>query len=357
MNSRERVLTALRRDVPDRVPYCEFGIDRAMAQQVMGWDEPQTQAMNLEANPYTIEEAKAIAARLHLDNVYYVLRAPIYAHKLAGQDGRLFYGAGMIKTEADLAMIQLPDPTDDALYAEAAAFAANKDDYAACFVTRIGIFPTLLSMGIEGFSYALYENRPLIEAVLDRYFDWSAVVAERACRLGFDVYVSTDDMAFKTAPYFSPTVFRELVLPRYRRVAPAITLPWIVHTDGNILPFLDDLVSLGISGLHPNEKGAMDIRAVKRTYGDRICVLGNVDLNLLGMGTPDAVRDEVRALIRDVAPGGGYILTSGNSLAGYLKPENVLAMVEAVQEYGRYPIQEARTSTSGLNTRSRINES
>ncbi|MCJ7556080.1 MAG: hypothetical protein MUP90_04080, partial [Gammaproteobacteria bacterium] len=64
-----------------------------------------------------------------------------------------------------------------------------------------------------------------------------------------------------------------------------------------------------------------------------------------------------RALIRDVAPGGGYILTSGNSLAGYLKPENVLAMVDAVQAYGRYPIQEAQTSTSGLNARSQINES
>jgi uroporphyrinogen decarboxylase len=105
------------------------------------------------------------------------------------------------------------------------------------------------------------------------------------------------------------------------------------------MPFLDDLVALGIAGLHPLEKGAMDIRAVKKDYGDRLCLLGNVDLNLLGMGTPDEVDCEVRALIRDVAPGGGYILTSGNSLAGYLKPENVIALVEAVREYGRYPLR------------------
>jgi uroporphyrinogen-III decarboxylase len=77
---------------------------------------------------------------------------------------------------------------------------------------------------------------------------------------------------------------------------------------------------------------------VKRTYGNRVCVLGNVDLNLLGMGGPEAVEEEVRRLIRTVGPGGGYILTSGNSLAGYLIPDNVMAMSRAVQKYGRYPI-------------------
>jgi len=341
MNSRERVLTALRREVPDRVPYCELGVDRALAARLLGWPGPGSQAANLEANTYTVDEAKAIAETLHMDNISYVLRAPIYAQKRAGVDGRLFYGAGMIESEADLSLLELPDPYDDALYEEAAAFAQAKGPYAACLVTRIGIFPTMLSLGLERFSIALYENRSLIETVLDRYCDWTAVVAERVCKLGFDLYISTDDMAFKSAPYFSPRVFRELVLPRYWRVREKITLPWVVHSDGNLTPFLDDLVELGIAGLHPLEKGAMDIRAVKRDYGDRICLLGNVDLNLLGMATPDEVDREVRELIRDVGPGGGYIVTSGNSLAGYLLPENVVALAEAAQRYGRYPIQKA----------------
>jgi uroporphyrinogen-III decarboxylase len=338
MNARERMLAALRREEPDRVPYCELGIDRALAQRLMGWGEPESQAADLEANVYTADEAKAIAAKLGLDNITFVLRAPIYAHKVGGQDGRLFYGEGMIRDESDLDIIRLPDPTDDALYEEAAAFAAQKGEYAACLVTRIGIFPTMLSMGLERFSVALYENRPFIERILDQYCDWTAVVAERVCRLGFDVFISTDDMAFKSAPYFSPTVFRDLVLPRFRRVQEQITLPWVIHSDGNLMPFLDDLLSLGIAGLHPLENGAMDIRAVKQTYGDRICLLGNVDLNLLGMAPPEAVDHEVRGLIRDVAPGGGYIVTSGNSLAGYLLPENVMAMANAVAKYGRYPL-------------------
>jgi hypothetical protein len=63
MNSRERVLAALRGEELDRVPYCEIGIDRALAQKLMGWGEPKSQARNLEVNQYTIEETKAIAIR------------------------------------------------------------------------------------------------------------------------------------------------------------------------------------------------------------------------------------------------------------------------------------------------------
>jgi uroporphyrinogen decarboxylase len=164
------------------------------------------------------------------------------------------------------------------------------------------------------------------------------VVADRVCGMGFDVFASTDDMAFRSAPLFSPEVFREIVLPRYRRVAEKITLPWVIHSDGNLMPILEDLLDLGIAGLHPIEKGAMDIQAMKRDYGHRVCLLGNVDLNILGIGTPEEVDGEVRELIQEVGPGGGYIVTSGNSLASYLCPENVLALSRAVQKYGSYPL-------------------
>lgn len=338
MNSRERVLAALRREEPDQVPYCELRIDRPLAQRIMGWGKPTSEARERESNDYSLTEAKAIASFLGMDNISYILRPPVYAQMHEAADGRIFYGDGMIKSEQDLAMLRLPDPHDDALYAEALAFAQNKGDYAAWLVTRVGIFPTMTSMGLEGFSIALRENRPLLETVLDRYSGWAAVVAERICQLGFDLFFSTDDMAYKTGPFFSPQVFREIVLPHYRRVAEKVTIPWIVHSDGNILPFLDDLVELGIAGLHPIEKGAMDIRAIKARYGERLCLLGNVDLNILTLGSPEDVRAEVRALIHDVGPGGGYIVTSGNSLASYVKPENAIALSEAVREYGRYPL-------------------
>ena len=131
-----------------------------------------------------------------------------------------------------------------------------------------------------------------------RPFSSATVTGQRSSprkwtRLGFDAYVSTDDMAFKTGPFFSPAIFRELVVPHFRRVAEQLTIPWIIHSDGDISSFLPDLVDLGIAGLHPLEKGAMDMPAVKQEYGDRICLLGNVDLNILGLGTTDDVDEEV----------------------------------------------------------------
>lgn len=339
MISRERVAAALRVEMPDRVPYCELGVDRALAGKLLGWkNAPDTQAYNIEAMPYTIDEIKQVADFLHLDNIWYVLRAPVYADKSPGIDGRLFYGQGQIRSEADVDKIRLPDPRDPELYRDAEHFVRNKGDFSAWVVTRAGVYPTMLSMGLENFSLALYENRPFVERVLSLYFDWTIAVAERVCKMGFDVFVSTDDVAFKTSTFFSPKVFRELVMPHYRRLREAVTLPWIIHSDGNNLPFMDDFLSLGIVGFHPNEKGAQDIREMKRRYGSRLCLLGNVDLNLLGLGTPEQVDEEVRNLIRDAGPGGGYIVTSGNSLAGYVRPENAIALSHAVLKYGRYPL-------------------
>lgn len=339
MSPRERVMAALRLEVPDRVPFCELAVDRALAQKLLGWEQaPAVTGATAVRNPYTLEESKALASHLGLDNISYILRAPTFAKLDEGKDGRAFIGKGLVKTEADLSGMQLPDPHDDELYADAEAFVKNRGDYAIAFVTRIGMFQAILSLGMENFFVALYENRSLVEKILDIYFDWMVVVAERISQIGFDFFMTTDDFAFKSGMFFSPDIFMELMVPRYRRVLEKVTIPWVLHSDGNIMEAVDILIDLGVAGLHPNEKGAMDIRAMKRDYGDRVCLLGNVDLNLLGMGTPEEVAQEVRELIRDVGPGGGYILTSGNSLASYLKPECVMAMSETVKKYGEYPI-------------------
>ncbi|MEW6753844.1 MAG: hypothetical protein AB1505_23115, partial [Candidatus Latescibacterota bacterium] len=181
MTSRQRVLAALRCQQPDRVPYCELGIDRALSHRLMGWPVPATQAASLESNPYSAPEALAIADHLCLDNLCYVLRAPVYAERIPGQDGRLFYGQGQIRTRADLGRLVLPDPEGVTLYAGAREFVAQKGERAAWFVTRVGIFPTTLSMGLEAFSLALFEDPGFVEEVLDRYCDWTANVARRVC--------------------------------------------------------------------------------------------------------------------------------------------------------------------------------
>lgn len=358
MTPRERVLCALGRGTPDRVPYCELGIDAPIVRQVLGGaTEAHTagwyfgsagtsgSTLSRESIPPG-EEAetparleKALSCALGRDNICYRFLPPIPVERRAGKDGIQFYGDGHVRTEADLDRIVLPDPADEALYEPARRFLAERGEFAAVAAGRLGISPTYLAMGTENFCMALFERPRFVEAVLERFTTWSAEVLERACRLGFDFLWLADDVAFKSSTYFSPENYRRHILPHVRRVAERITLPWVMHSDGNILPILDDaLRELRPSAIHPVEPEAMDIVEVKRRYGDRLCIIGNVSVHLLSTGTPGQVRDEVKRLLKEVAPGGGYILSSGNSLASYCRIENIRAMVEALREQGRYPI-------------------
>ena len=336
-NHRERVMAALSGQEPDRVPYCELNIDRVFGAKLLGWNEtPYVNALD-EETPFTLPESKEVSKTLGLDNIFYLRRQPVYVDTFVDEEGRIFPGTGRIKTEDDLAMINLPDPHRDEFYAEAESFAKNKGDYAAFFLTRGGLAPAMLSMGIDHFCLSLYDDPKLIEHLLDIYFGWMEVLAERICQFDFDVFCMADDFAFNTGMMFSPQTFKEMIVPHYRRIAEKITIPWIFHSDGNIQEGIDMLMEVGVAGIHPVEKGAMDIRKTKQAYGDKLCILGNVDMVLLGSGSPQEVEDEVVGLIRDIAPGGGYIMTSGNSLADYLKPECVLAISETIAKYGKYP--------------------
>lgn len=118
-------------------------------------------------------------------------------------------------------------------------------------------------------------------------------------------------------------------------------LPAMLHSDGNVSTLIDDILKAGFDGLHSLQPSAgVDIVAVKRQWGKELCLMGNVDLDyLLTLGKPQEVEAEVKRLICEVAPGGGYILSSTNVLARYVPPENALVMYMTAERYGRYPIE------------------
>ena len=128
------------------------------------------------------------------------------------------------------------------------------------------------------------------------------------------------------------------MLPAMQRSAEAITIPWVFHSDGNIMSVVEELIDLGISGLHPIEPGPMDLAVVKERYGDRLCIIGNVSVDALSASTPADIDEIVRQCILTAGKGGGYMISSANSIPAYAKPENVVAMAEAIRKYGRYPI-------------------
>jgi len=112
-----------------------------------------------------------------------------------------------------------------------------------------------------------------------------------------------------------------------------------MHSDGNVTRVLPDLIACGLDAFQPVEPKAMDIVAVKRKYGDRLTLLGNVDVDLL-RGSTEEIRNAVEKLMRDVAPGGGFAIGSANCIPDHVPAENYRALVEASLAFGRYPIKE-----------------
>lgn len=113
-------------------------------------------------------------------------------------------------------------------------------------------------------------------------------------------------------------------------------LPFILHACGNLDRVMDELIDLGIDAKHFYEDIIMPMAEVKAKYGQRICVLGGVDMNILTMGTEEEVRATVRQAIADCAPGGGFGLGSGNTIANYVSPNNFMAMLDEGWKAGRY---------------------
>jgi hypothetical protein len=217
MTPKERILCALNLEEPDRVPYCEATIDPVVAAKLLG-REPPRELVEVGTVRRPVEEDKALSQLLHRDNITCRLTAPIFAEKLRGKDGRIFFGKGLIKSEKDLELMDFPDPNDDSLYAEAEEYVRKKDEFALIFSTRLGISPTYLSMGMEEFFYALCENPQLVEKIMDAYCQWTTAVVERICQLDFDIIWFADDLAWKKAPLFSPKFFHDIAVPKIRGV-------------------------------------------------------------------------------------------------------------------------------------------
>lgn len=168
----------------------------------------------------------------------------------------------------------------------------------------------------------------LIEHILDHYIEWNIKVAEEMTRAGFDFLVSYDDIAFNTGPIMMPDAFRDIFLPRMKRFAATLKLPWAYHTDGNAALIFDDLMSMGMNAFNPFQPDVMDIFKYKEDYGDRLCLWGNIDITYtLTRGTLAEVEAEVKEKLTRLAPGGGYIMATSNSITNYCLPENIMAMM------------------------------
>ncbi len=206
-----------------------------------------------------------------------------------------------------------------------------------------GVFtPTWLLMGGETFYLSLVDNPELIRLIFEKIgaiqLDCIRKVVSFDCVGAFRV---SDDIAHNQGLLVSPKHLREYFFPWLKQVGDICKekdLPFIYHTDGNVVEVLDDIIGAGVNGLHPIQPNAMNIQCVKKQIGDKLCLLGNIDMDVLARGSSQEIEELVKRNLKEIAPGGGYVVGSSNSVPEYIPVENYNAMVKTTLRLGRYPI-------------------
>jgi uroporphyrinogen decarboxylase len=340
-----RLEAAIRREEADRVPLFEAEIAIPIQEWFIG----------REINNARDEVEFYIRAGYDFVPVIPPFLTPRLMRTPSDEDGTLSDGdrerawltesEGIIKTIKDVENFPWPKPedVDFSSFYEIAELIPPKMKVLGMLSPAAVFGNTSQSMGLENFSYALYDDPAVVEALFEIIGSTYVKIAKRLTQVPkLGAVFMSDDLSFTEGTLVSPKVYRRYVFPWYKKIGEILAdagLPFIFHSDGNIIPVLDDLADCGIRGIHPIEPKAMDIVEVKKRFGDRFCIFGNVDLeHTLTLGTLEDVENEVKKKIRELAPGGGYGLAASNSIPDYVKPENYKAMVSAAKRYGRYPI-------------------
>jgi uroporphyrinogen decarboxylase len=253
-----------------------------------------------------------------------------------------------IKTMEDFEKFKVPDP--DAEYRFDKIKNALKqvgDEIAVVARVKDVISHPRDLMGFEDFLMAFYLDPELIESLMRMCIEHSTRIAENLVELGIEAIVIGDDIANNTGLLMSPAMYREQVYPYFKELVSnfkKLGLLVIKHSDGDLRAILPELVESGIDCLDPIDPlGNMDMDYMKKTYGSRIALKGNVDcVETLVDKTVEQVKIETIQCILEGSIGGGHIISSSNSIHRGISPQNYQVFLDTVKEYGVYPIDEKR---------------
>ena len=193
-------------------------------------------------------------------------------------------------------------------------------------------------MGYEPLCYALHDQPDLVYAIFDRvgsiYLAAAKVYAQfERVKVLFD----GDDMGFRSGTLIPPWILKEKTLPWHKRmveVCHSNDMLYLLHSCGNlekIMPVLIDDVN--IDAKHSFEDAIEGVMTAKRRWGDRIALIGGIDVDFLAQTTPEEVRHRVRETLEVCLPGGGYCLGTGNSVTNYIPLQNYLVMLDEGRRY------------------------
>jgi len=342
----ERLRTALFCGQPDRVPLLELHIDPKIQEQFLG--------RKIE----TIRDSIDFYIQAGYDAIRVHPIIDMNPEKLEPKDGRrqteatdsdrernwFSEGKGIITSIQEFENYQWPK-TEEVDYSKIEKFSLALPDSMRLIGQYGDIFTWVWGiMGFETFSYAIYENPKLIKMMFEKIGGIVYNLFENMVtfdKIGALWY--SDDIAFQNGLFTKPEIFREYLFPWMKKIGDLCrqyNIPFIYHSDGVLWEVMDDIINCGVNALQPIEPQAMDILEAKTKFGDKLCLIGNLDLEyILTRASKEEVIEKAKELLKTVAPGGGYCMGSANTVPNYVKIENYRAMVETTLDYGWYPIK------------------
>ena len=372
LKHRERVMTALDHQEPDRVPLGAYTMTdvcykhlrehlglgtlpsryQGDVSDVVAPHEDLLQRLDLDTRDVQVTTTTPRLSTQESDErykddlgieyrkygVYYYYPA---GHPLAGE-----------LTVADVERYPWPDPARDgeidSLVEEARRLRRESD---CALVLNVGgtMFAYAWFLCGDDWFINLATNAPVVDALMEKLLEVQLGRAQRILSAlgpdGIDIAIcTTDDLGMQSGLLISPTQYRRFIKPRQRvffdHVRSLSDAKIFMHNDGAIYPLIPDFIEIGVDILNPVQvecDNLSDTKRLKREFGQDLSFFGAINIQeTLTFGTPQDVRDEIRRRIEDLAPGGGYILTPRWALRPEVPPENIFAIYEAVDLYGGY---------------------
>ena len=360
MNHRDRVLTALNHQEPDRCPMQvsftpEFAtrLEADMKLKGQGLHNPHG-----GGNTYDLERAlneDMLLTSVGWVNGYYQNG---YQDMESYRDEwgvtwrtveyKTRFGVGKytepfghpLSDDSDLDAYSPPDPNRPELYVEAERTVRDfHSDYWIVGVTPTTIFECAWALrGYEQLMIDMAADSEKANRVMDFPFHYHMAVTQKLVRLGVDMIWLGDDVGGQMTMLVSPKMWRTYLKPRMaqlidslRIINPQVKIAY--HTDGVVYPIIPELIEIGIDILNPIQPMAMDPVKLKNDFGDRLCFWGSMDIQqTLPFGTPDDVKDEVLLRLRTIGRGGGLLIGPTHNLQLDTPLENFWAMTNTIQQ-------------------------
>jgi uroporphyrinogen decarboxylase len=192
-------------------------------------------------------------------------------------------------------------------------------------------------MGFENFAIAIYQQPDLVEAIFDKIGDLIISMFDTMADMEWvEALWYSDDIAYTSGLMVNPQFFRSYFFPLLKYIgdlAKKRKIPFIFHSDGILWDVMEDIIDSGINALHPIEPKSMDLREVKKKVGDKLCLCGGIDVDMLARSQEDEIVEITQKWLTEIAETGGYCAGSSNSIPEYINIKNYLAMVQTVINY------------------------